>query len=159
VGEALQGNDIAIANHFLDRLFEWKNVRQTVIMAWPEGCGRRASFLVFLVVCIPAILSGHHSTADYDLKHPASASGVVTRFEWSNPHARVFLDAPRDDGAVEHWIIEIDSPNALRRMGWTRDSLKPGAKVTCSGARAKDGSPRMRCTQVALADGTVLQSF
>ena len=116
-------------------------------------------FLVFLVFCIPAVLLGHHSTAEYDLKHPASASGVVTRFEWSNPHAQIFLDVAVDNGEVEHWIIEIDSPNALGRMGWTKDSLKPGDKVTCSGARAKDGSPRMRCTQVVLADGTVLQSF
>jgi hypothetical protein len=110
------------------------------------------------LLIVPALLA-HHSTADYDLKHPASASGLVTRFEWSNPHARIFLDAARDDGAVEHWIVEIDSPNALRRTGWTRDSLKPGDKVTCSGARAKNGSPRMRCTQVMLTDGTVLQSF
>jgi hypothetical protein len=86
-------------------------------------------------------------------------SGLVAGFEWSNPHARIFLDVSGDNAAVEHWIIEIDSPNALRRMGWTKDSLKPGDKVTCSGARAKDGSPRMRCTQVMLANGAVLQSF
>jgi hypothetical protein len=110
------------------------------------------------LLIVPALLA-HHSTAEYDLKHPAAASGVVTRFEWSNPHARIFLDVAGDHGAIEHWIIEIDSPNALRRLGWTKDSLTPGDKVTCSGARAKDGSPRMRCTQVALADGTVLQSF
>jgi hypothetical protein len=110
------------------------------------------------LLIVPALLA-HHSTADYDLKHPASVSGLVTSFEWSNPHARILLDAARADGSVEHWIIEIDSPNALRRLNWTKDTLKPGDKVTCSGARAKDGSPRMRCTQVVLADGTVLQSF
>ena len=37
VREAFQRHDIAVANHFLDRLFEWKNVRQTVIMPWREG--------------------------------------------------------------------------------------------------------------------------
>jgi len=110
------------------------------------------------LLIVPALLA-HHSTAEYDLKHPASVSGLVAGFEWSNPHARIFLDVSGDNAAVEHWIIEIDSPNALRRMGWTKDSLKPGDKVTCSGARAKDGSPRMRCTQVMLANGAVLQSF
>ena len=158
VSEALQGDDIAVANDFLDRLFEWKNVRQTVIMARLESCRSGFSFLVFLVFIVSP-LPAHHSTADYDLRHPASASGLVTRFEWSNPHARILLDAPGENGDVEHWIIEIDSPNALRRSNWTRDTLKPGDKVSCSGARAKDGSPRMRCTQVVLADGTVLQSF
>jgi hypothetical protein len=104
-------------------------------------------------------LSAHHSTADYDLKHPATASGVVTSFEWSNPHAHIYLDAMGADGTVENWVIEVASPNSLDRVGWSKDSLKPGDKVICSGARAKDGSPRMRCTKVELADGTVLQSY
>jgi hypothetical protein len=146
--EALQGHDVTIANHFLDRLFEWKYVRQTVIMA-----------RLFAPLLIATALLAHHSTAEYDLQHPATAAGVVTRFEWSNPHAHIFLDALGPNGAVEHWVIEIDSPNALRRVGWNQESLKPGDKVMCSGARAKDGSPRMRCTRVQLANGTVLQSF
>jgi hypothetical protein len=115
----------------------------------------RALFLLFLVFPLAA----HHSTADYDLKHPASATGVVTRFEWSNPHSHIYLDAANTDGTLEHWVIEIDSPHALERLGWSRDSLKPGDKISCSGARAKDGSARLRCTEVKLADGTVLQSF
>jgi hypothetical protein len=60
---------------------------------------------------------------------------------------------------MEHWVIEIDSPHALERLGWSKHSLKPGDRITCSGAGAKDGSPRMRCTQVVLGDGKALQSF
>ena len=148
VSEALEGHDITVVNHFLDRLFEWKNVSQTVIMP--------RLFAALLIV--PALLA-HHSTADYDLKHPASAAGVVTRFEWSNPHAHIYMDAMSAEGAVEHWVIEVASPNMLERVGWSKDSLKPGDTVLCSGARAKDGSPRMRCTRVELADGAVLQSY
>jgi hypothetical protein len=114
---------------------------------------------LFAALLIVPALVAHHSTAEYDLKHPATATGVVTRFEWSNPHSMIYLDAAADDGSVEHWVIEIDSPHALERLGWSKDSLKPGDKVKCSGARAKDGSPRMRCTQVELGNGTVLQSF
>jgi len=123
-------------------------VSQTVIM--PR--------LFAALLMVPALVA-HHSTAEYDLKHPATATGVVTRFEWSNPHSIIYLDSAADDGTVEHWVIEIDSPNALERLGWSKDSLKPGDKVKCSGARAKNGSPRMRCTQVELGNGTVLQSF
>ena len=126
-------------------------------MPCQEGRARLV-FLVFLVFLVSP-LYGHHSTADYDLKHPAVASGVVTRFDWSNPHAHIYLDATGADGTVEHWVIEVASPNMLDRIGWSKDSLKPGDKVTCSGARAKDGSPRLRCTKVELADGTVLQSY
>jgi hypothetical protein len=116
---------------------------------------RWALFAVLLAV--PPLMA-HHSTADYDLTRSAVATGIVTRFEWENPHSHIYLDSSTDDGTVEHWIIEIDSPRGLERLGWSKDSLKQGDKVTCSGARAKDGSPRMRCTQVKLSDGTVLQS-
>ena len=153
--EAFERHHITVANHFLDGLFEWKNVSQTVIMPCLERCGPFRAFLVFLAFPLFA----HHSTGAYDLKHPATASGVVTSFEWSNPHAHIYLDAAAPDGRVEHWVIEVASPNSLDRVGWSKDSLKPGDQVICSGARAKDGSPRMRCTKVELADGTVLQSY
>jgi hypothetical protein len=114
---------------------------------------------LFAVLLIATVLLAHHSTAAYDLQHPATATGYVTRFDCSNPHAHIFLDVLGPNGAVEHWVIEIDSPNALQRVGWNQESIKRGDKVTCSGARAKDGSPRMRCTQVELGNGTVLHSF
>jgi hypothetical protein len=163
VCEAFESHHITVANHFLDRLFEWKNVSQTVIMPCPGCCGRRALSLVFPVFLVflvfPAFpLLAHHSTAEFDLLHPAEASGVVTRFEWSNPHAHIYLDATSADGTVEHWVIDVDSPHALERLGWSKDSLKPGDRITCSGARAKDGSAHMRCTQEELAGGTVLRS-
>lgn len=116
----------------------------------------RARALLFLLFAIP--LLAHHSTADYDLTRPVTVTGIVGRFAWTNPHAHIYLDRAAPDGFVEHWTIEIDSPLALERYGWTKDSVKPGDKIACSGARAKDGSPRMRCTKVELADGTVLQS-
>jgi len=158
MGEAFESHYIAVANHFLDRLFEWKNVSQTVIMPRLHGRGLSPLFPVFLVFLVFP-LSAHHSTAEYDLTRPASVAGVVTRFEWSNPHAHIYVDAMNADGTVEHWVIEVASPNSLERVGWSKDSLKPGDKVLCSGARAKDGSPRMRCTRVELADRTVLQSY
>jgi hypothetical protein len=114
--------------------------------------------LFVALLILPALLA-HHSTAEYDLTQPASATGVVTRFEWSNPHSHIYLDAAAPDGTLEHWSIEIDGPRGLERLGWSKDNLKPGDKITCSGARAKDGSPRMRCTQVILPDGRALQSF
>lgn len=113
---------------------------------------------LLVALLILPVLFAHHSTAEYDLTRPASATGVVTRFEWANPHSHIYLDATGPDGTIEHWVIEIDGPRGLERLGWSKDSIKPGDKITCSGARAKDGSPRMRCTEVKFADGRVLQS-
>ncbi|HTW67027.1 MAG TPA: DUF6152 family protein [Bryobacteraceae bacterium] len=119
---------------------------------------RRALLSPVFVFSLAFPLLAHHSTAVFDLTRPASVSGVVTAFEWTNPHAHIYLDETKPDGGIVHWTVEIDSPNALHRMNWTKDSLKPGDRITCSGARAKDGSPRMRCTLVALEDGKLLRS-
>jgi len=148
VCEAFESHHITVANHFLDRLFEWKNVSQTVIM--PR---------LFAGLLTASVLLAHHSTAEFDLTRPASATGVVTRFEWANPHSHIYMDATSQGGAVEHWVIDLDAPRGLERFGWSKNSVKPGDKITCSGARAKDGSPRMRCTQVELRNGAVLHSF
>ena len=113
---------------------------------------------LFVALLMATALVAHHSTADYDLTRPAIAAGVVTRFDWANPHAHIYLDVTAPDGMVEHWIVEIDSPRGLERLGWSKNSLKAGDEVVCSGARAKDGAPRMRCTLVRLAGGHILQS-
>jgi len=115
-------------------------------------------FLISLVFLFPISALAHHSTAEFDLTRPASVTGLVTRFEWSNPHSHIYLDATGEDGTIGHWIIEIDGPRGLERLGWTKDSLKPGDRITCSGARAKNGSTHMRCTEVKLAGGSVLHS-
>lgn len=113
---------------------------------------------LLVALLIVPVLFAHHSTAEYDLTRPASVTGVVTRFEWSNPHSHIYLDAPGPDGIIEHWLIEIDGPRGLERLGWSKESIKAGDKITCSGARAKDESPHMRCTEVKFADGRILQS-
>jgi hypothetical protein len=112
-----------------------------------------------LCICLLAIpLAAHHSTAPYDLTRPALVTGVVTRFEWRNPHALIYLDATNEKGTVEHWTVEIDSPNLLRRQGWAKGTLQQGDRVTCHGARAKDGSPLLRGTMVECPDGRELRS-
>jgi Family of unknown function (DUF6152) len=98
----------------------------------------------------------HHSTAPYDLIHGTTIEGQVTRFAWENPHAHIFMDVRADGGTREHWTVEIDSPGVLRRLGWTKDTLKAGDRVRVSGARAKDGSFNLKALTIQLADGRKL---
>ena len=67
----------------------------------------------------------HHSfAAEYDSNKPITFKGVVTKVEWTNPHARFYVDAKDDAGKVTNWNLELASPNVLKRNGWRRDSLK-----------------------------------
>jgi hypothetical protein len=100
------------------------------------------------------LLLAHHSTAPFDMEHATTVSGVVTEFHWINPHAYIKLDV-----AEEHWLIEIDSRDALRRSGWTKDTLKPGDRINCTGARAKDPAIfALKCFTVDLPDGRKIPS-
>src|ERR1019366_3352242 len=96
----------------------------------------------------------HHSfAAEYDASKPVELKGVVTKMEWTNPHARFYLDVKDANGNVTNWNFELASPNVLSRNGWTRHSLKEGDVITVQGSRAKDGSYLANARSVTLADG------
>ena len=105
-----------------------------------------------LVSAVP--MSAHHSfAAEYDASKPVNLKGVVTKVEWTNPHARFYVDVKDADGKVTNWNFELASPNVLTRNGWTRHSLKEGDVISVQGAMAKDGSNLANARTVILADG------
>ena len=82
--------------------------------------------------------SAHHSQSEYDSRAKVDVEGTVTQLEWKSPHAWVYMDVTNDKGEKVNWSFELPSPVTLMRRGWTRDSLKPGDRITVSGARAKN---------------------
>ena len=100
----------------------------------------------------PAI--AHHAfAAEYDASQPVKLKGKVTKFEWLNPHARFYIDVVDEKGNVTNWNLELASPNALKRNGWTSKLLHVGDEVTVEGSRARDGSKMANARTVVLADG------
>ena len=96
----------------------------------------------------------HHAfAAEFDAKNGITLSGAVTRFEWSNPHAWIYLDVKDEGGKATNWSFELGSPKVLLRRGWRRDALKEGDQVTIQGFRAKDGSNVANAHTVTLPDG------
>ena len=111
-----------------------------------------AAGVALLVGAVPLV--AHHSfAAEYDADKPVELKGVVTRVEWTNPHARFYLDVKDATGQVTNWNLELASPNVLVRSGWSRTSLRIGDDVTVSGAQAKDGAKMANARAVVLADG------
>ena len=106
-----------------------------------------------VLVSAPPIFAHHSFAAEYDASKPVELKGVVTKMEWTNPHARFYIDVKDASGNVTNWNFELASPNVLSRNGWTRHTLKEGDVITVQGSRAKDGSFLANARSVTLADG------
>jgi hypothetical protein len=100
----------------------------------------------------------HHSTAMYDMANPVTVKGAVKRFEWTNPHAFIFLDVKDEKSGSVEWEIELMSLNHLRSYGWIRTTVKPGDVIACTGGGAKNGAPSMISAVIELPDGRKIRS-
>ena len=99
-------------------------------------------------------VAAHHSfSAEFDSNKSVSLTGVVVMMEWVNPHSWLHIDVPKPDGSVDRWKIEGGSPSVLFRLGWNRNSLPAGTKVTVVGFQAKDGSLRASSRNLQFPDG------
>ena len=99
-------------------------------------------------------VSAHHSfSAEFDATKQVTLAGEVVMMEWVNPHSWLHIDVKKPDGSVERWKVEGGSPSVLFRLGWNRDSLPAGTKVTVVGFQAKDGSLRASSRELRFPDG------
>ena len=112
-----------------------------------------AFFLALFACAVARPLFAHHSSAAYDTEHPVNMKGVVTNMEWTNPHVFIYMDVKDENGNVEQWRVEGNSPNMLVRSGWRREMIKAGDQLTVNGAPAKNGIKVLRLISLTLANG------
>jgi hypothetical protein len=103
-------------------------------------------------------VGAHHSfAAEFDAAKPFKLTGAVTRVEWANPHAWLYVDVvDTATNQTTNWAVELNSPNALLRAGWTRNTLSVGDVITVEGSLAKDGSPTGNARSVTTSAGQKL---
>ena len=111
-----------------------------------------ATACLLAAAMLPA--SAHHSfSAEFDSTKQVTLDGVVVMMEWVNPHSWLHIDVKKADGSTERWKIEGGSPSVLMRLGWNRNSLPAGTRVTVVGFQAKDGSLRASSRDLRFPDG------
>jgi hypothetical protein len=102
------------------------------------------------------VFAHHAFAAEFDAKKPVKMRGTVTKMEWINPHAWIYIDVKDADGKVVQWMIEAGTPNTLFRRGLTKNSLAPGTEILVDGYQSKDGSNRANGRDVTFPDGRKL---
>lgn len=119
----------------------------------------RRTFLVGIGAAAAAVpLIAHHGTGMYDMEHPVTITGVVKRFEWTNPHAYIYLGVKDEKGNVVEWAVEMMALNHLKSYGWARNTVQPGDMISCTGGVAKSGAPTMLSSIIKLSDGREIKS-
>lgn len=115
-----------------------------------------------LMVGVAAPALAHHSfEAEYWDDKTANITGFVTKIDWQNPHAYIFVNTKQDDGSMKEMRFELGPPYALVRGGWKKDTVKIGDKITIEGAAvAKDPKNNwlgaMQTTSLTTAEGQKL---
>ena len=111
-----------------------------------------AAVAAFFVIS-PAMF-GHHGVSDYDMANVVTWHGTVTDFLFVNPHALLDFTRKNDQGKIEEWQGELQTPNMLSRRGhWTKDTVKAGDQITVVGCPARNGSKTMFLRKVVLSNG------
>jgi hypothetical protein len=118
----------------------------------PVRCALVLAAAGLLVGALPA-LAHHSGAAVFDNSKKLNLKGVVTKVDWTNPHAHFFMDVKDDAGKVTNWNFELASPSILIRNGWTRHSLKEGDMVTVTGSQARDNSTLGIAQSIEFPDG------
>lgn len=97
-------------------------------------------------------LFAHHAWP-VERSKEVTVQGMVTSYEWGNPHVMIGLEVRTRDGKVEKWNVGGPSVTRMANNGWDRNTLKPGDVITAIGYQFADGQPILRLEKVVMAGG------
>ena len=115
--------------------------------------------IIFLLLGLPGSIFAHHSNAEYDRDHQSKLKGTVVEFKWTNPHTQIVFDVKGRDGPLQRWIGEGPSPSQMTENGWTKETLKPGDRISVVGNMPRSGSLAVRLRWVTLPNGKDLFAY
>ena len=98
-----------------------------------------------------AVFAHHSMSAKYDIGKAIAIEGTLTEVAWGNPHSWLFLDAKpvgQPNAPVKNWAVEAPGATGMVRVGWQKDTIQAGYKVTITGFPQKQGKPEMVFTEL-----------
>jgi hypothetical protein len=107
----------------------------------PWRCRVKAKVLILVALlscsALPNSMEAHHASWQMYEDKSITLTGIVTNYEWTNPHSILSVAVKDDNGNIESCHAEILPPSEMLRAGWTKQSVKFGDKVTLTGRPGK----------------------
>src|SRR5688572_6227628 len=125
---------------------------------------RRAALTLLFAVVVAAPATAHHSAARFVLAQSVTPNGVVSRYEWANPHVYIYVTETDATGETVEWEVEGQPPAMMRRIGWSRETLAVGDAVRLTGAPSRNPSNKsllltsMHKAEATLYDGQAFRA-
>ena len=113
------------------------------------------SIMTVFLAALPA-LAHHPFSAEYDWKQPVTVTGTVSKLDWANPHAHLYVDAKDSDGKTKNWTFELGGINALTNAGWSKETVKTGDTVTVDAWLSKSQNNLASVKSIKLQSGREL---
>ena len=95
----------------------------------------------------------HHSYAIFDETRIIKIDGKVDKFLWASPHSWIDLRVGEGGGAGVVWPIECAGPSVFVRLGWTKETIRPGDRLQIEIDPLKSGKPGGSCKFITLPSG------
>src|SRR4030095_255730 len=113
------------------------------------------SVMTVFLAALP-VLAHHPFSAEYDWKQTVTVTGTVSKLDWANPHAHIYVDAKDPDGTVKNWTFELGGINALTNAGWSKDIVKTGDTITVDAWLSKSQRNAANVKSIKLPNGREL---
>src|SRR5688500_18200413 len=99
---------------------------------------------VIVIALSAATGQAHHVLSSiYDSSRQVTIEGVVTQFQFINPHPFLLIEVKGASGSAEQWRLEMDNRSELAQIGVTGETLKKGDRVVVTGSAARVQSPSL----------------
>ncbi len=128
---------------------------------------RSVAALCFTAMAAPLPASAHHAAGAVFTDEEIEVEGVVTEFNFVNPHVNIMLNVTDENGSETAWMVTGPAAPPMRRWGWTADTVQAGQLMRFAGKKSRTGAPMLliesaeiqsgRFAELDPADGSIIR--
>jgi hypothetical protein len=116
-----------------------------------------SSLLLVATLAMPPAGAHHSFAAEFSYNESGTITGEVVEVLFVNPHARYFVALEDQSGEEILWDAQTRSPNALFAIGWNKDTIRVGERITIEGNLGREGARKIWIREVRKASGETVR--